>query len=68
MKLSVLIYKDEDGTYIAECPAIPGCISQGTSQAEAEANITDAIRESLAARTELGLPPTVATKEIEVTV
>jgi predicted RNase H-like HicB family nuclease len=68
MKLTVAIYQDEDGVYIAECPAIPGCVSQGASQAEAEANIEDAIRESLAARAELGLPLTVATKEIEVAV
>lgn len=68
MKLMVVIYQDEDGIYIAECPAIPGCISQGASQTEAEANIADAIRESLAARAELGLPLTVSTKEIEVTV
>ena len=68
MKLTVAIYQDEDGVYIAECPAIPGCVSQGASQAEAEANIEDAIRESLAARTKLGLPLTVSTKEIEVTV
>jgi predicted RNase H-like HicB family nuclease len=68
MKLTVAIYQDEDGTYIADCPAIPGCMSQGMSQAEAEANIADAIRESLAARAELGLPLTVAAKEIEVTV
>jgi predicted RNase H-like HicB family nuclease len=66
MKLRVVIYQDEDGVYIAECPAIPGCVSQGASQAEAEANIEDAIRESLAARAELGLPLTVSTKEIEV--
>jgi len=68
MTLTVTIYQDEDGIFIAECPAIPGCFSQGTTEAEAEANIADAIRESLAARAELGLPLTVATKEIEVTV
>jgi predicted RNase H-like HicB family nuclease len=68
MKLTIAIYQDEDGVYIAECPAIPGCVSQGASQAEAESNIEDAIRESLAARAELGLPLTVATKEIEVAV
>ncbi|MEQ1885591.1 MAG: type II toxin-antitoxin system HicB family antitoxin [Bryobacteraceae bacterium] len=68
MTLSVLIHRDEDGMYIAECPSIPGCMSQGSSQAEAEANIADAIRESLAVRSELGLPLTVSTTEIEVTV
>jgi len=72
MKLTIAIYQDEDGVYIAECPAIPGCVSQGASQAEAESNVEDAIRESLAARAELGLPLTVSTKvttkEIEVSV
>ena len=68
MKLTVAIYQDEDGAFIAECPAIPGCVSQGASQAEAESNIEDAIRESLAVRAELGLPLTVSIKEIEVTV
>jgi predicted RNase H-like HicB family nuclease len=68
MKLTVTFYQDEDGAYIVECPAIPGCVSQGSSQAEAEANIEDAIRQSLAARAELGLPLTVHTKEIEVAV
>jgi predicted RNase H-like HicB family nuclease len=68
MKLIVTIYQDEDGMFIAECPGIPGCLSQGATQPEAEANIADAIRESLAARAELGLPLTVLTKEIEVTV
>ena len=68
MKLVITIYQDEDGIYIAECPSIPGCVSQGHSEAEAEANITDAIQECLAARAEMGLPPTVAMREIEVSV
>ncbi len=68
MQLAVTIYQDEDGMFIAECPAIPGCVSQGCSEAEAEANIKDAIRECLAVRAERGLPPTVATREIEITV
>ena len=68
MKLAVTIYQDEDGMFVAECPAIPGCVSQGFTEAEAEANIKDAIRECLAVRAEMGLPPTVATREIEVLV
>jgi len=68
MTLTVTIYQDEDGMFIAECPAIPGCVSQGNTKTEAEANIADAIRESLAARAELGLPLTVATTEVEITV
>ena len=39
MKFLVNIFQDEDGVYIAECPAIPGCVSQGETEEEAEANI-----------------------------
>ena len=68
MKFLVSIYRDEDGAYIADCPAIPGCVSQGRSEAEAESNIADAIRECLAVRAELGVPLTTITREVEVTV
>jgi predicted RNase H-like HicB family nuclease len=68
MKVRVNIYQDEDGMYIAECPSIPGCVSQGESEADAKANIADAIRECLAVRAEIGLPLTVTTHEVEVTV
>ena len=47
MKFTVSIYQDEDGVYIAECPSIPGCVSQGQTEDEAESNIADAIREYL---------------------
>lgn len=42
--------KEEDGSvyFVAECLEIPGCISQGASQEEAEANIKDAIASCLA--------------------
>ena len=66
MKFLVSIYQDEDGAYIAECPSIPGCVSQGASQAEAESNVTDAIRACLSVRAERGMPLTAVTKEIEV--
>jgi predicted RNase H-like HicB family nuclease len=68
MKFVVSIYQDEDGVYIADCPSIPGCISQGQTEAEAEANVADAIRECLAVRAELGMPLTVATREVDVAV
>ena len=68
MKFIVSIYQDEDGVYIAECPSIPGCLSQGQTEAEAESNIADAIRECLAVRSELGMPLTVTTPEVEVPV
>ena len=47
MKFTVNIYRDEDGVFIAECPSIPGCVSQGQTEPEAERNIGDAIRECL---------------------
>lgn len=68
MKLLITIWQDEDGAFIAECPSIPGCVSQGETEEEAEHNIHDAIRECLAVRKEQGLPLTFKTREIEVTV
>ena len=43
MKLNVLIEKDESGYYVAEVPALPGCVSQGKTLAEAKSNIKEAI-------------------------
>jgi predicted RNase H-like HicB family nuclease len=68
MKFPASIYEDEDGMYIAECLSIPGCVSQGRSEAEAQANLADPIRECLAVRSEKGLPLTVLVREIEVPV
>lgn len=50
MKFIITIFQDEDGMYIAECPAIPGCVSQGHTEAEAEKNIHEAIKECLQVR------------------
>jgi predicted RNase H-like HicB family nuclease len=68
MKLLISIWKDEDGTFIAECPSIPGCVSQGSTEEEAERNVGDAIRECLAVRKEQGLPLAVKTREIDIAV
>jgi len=54
MKLLITIYQDEDGVYIADCPAIPGCVSQGATEEEAERNIREAIKECLEVRAEKG--------------
>ena len=48
----VLIEQDEDGVFVAECPSLPGCISQGATRDEAVANIKDAIRLCLEVRAE----------------
>jgi predicted RNase H-like HicB family nuclease len=66
MKLLITIYPDEDGVFIAECPSIPGCVSQGRTEEEAEENIRDAIKQCLEVRAENGLPLTVTTREVEV--
>ena len=57
MILSVTLDRDEDGTWIVECPSIPGCASQGATRDEALANVTDAIAGCLAVRAERGMPP-----------
>jgi predicted RNase H-like HicB family nuclease len=68
MKFIITISQDEDGMYIAECPAIPGCISQGATEQEAEKNIQEAIKDCLEVRAEKGMPLTVTTRQIEVLV
>ena len=66
MKFLITLSQDEDGMVIAECPAIPGCVSQGSTEAEAEKNVGDAIRECLAARRERNPPLMITTKEVEI--
>jgi len=44
MKLQVVIEQDETGYYVAEVPALPGCVSQGQTITEAKANIKEAIK------------------------
>lgn len=44
MRYRVVIVQDEDGMYVAECPSLPGCVSQGKSRAEALKNIQDAMQ------------------------
>ena len=39
----VLIYPGEDGFWVAECPSLPGCISQGETREEAIRNVREAI-------------------------
>jgi predicted RNase H-like HicB family nuclease len=67
MTCIITITRDEDGAYIAECPAVPGCISQGKTEAEAEANVQDPIKQCLEVRAEMGMPLTILTRQMEVT-
>lgn len=66
MKVIVTLDKGEDGYIIAECPSIPGCISQGKTEEDALINIKEAIEVCLEVRKEKGIPIKVETREIEV--
>lgn len=66
MKFNITLDRDEDGIWIAECPSIPGCVSQGNTKAEATENIKEAIALCLEVRAEQGLPLTIETQQIEV--
>jgi predicted RNase H-like HicB family nuclease len=68
MKLVVTLERDEVGMIVAECPTIPGCVSQGQNEEEALTNIREAIIGCLNVRAEQGLPLTVRTAEVEVAV
>jgi predicted RNase H-like HicB family nuclease len=68
MKFVITLDRDEDGIWIAECPAIPGCVSQGLTRDEALTNIREAIALCLEVRAERGLPLTIETRQIEVRV
>jgi predicted RNase H-like HicB family nuclease len=68
MKYRVLIQPDEDGVFVAEVPALPGCISQGATRDEAVANVREAIAgylESLEAHGE-PIPPSITEEIVEV--
>ena len=66
MNFKVTLDRDEDGMWVVECPAIPGCVSQGKTREEAIENIREAIQLCLEVRAEQGLPLTRETREVEV--
>jgi len=66
MKFHATLNRDEDGVWIVECPAIPGCVSRGATRDAALANIQDAIKLCLEVRAEQGMPLTVETRQVEV--
>lgn len=68
MKYRVIVEEDEDGMFAAECPTLPGCISQGKNRKEALANIKDAIKgylQSLKKHNE-PIPPSVYEEMVEI--
>jgi predicted RNase H-like HicB family nuclease len=52
----VIVYPGEDGYWVAECPSLPGCVSQGKSKEEAITNIREAIEGYITALREDRLP------------
>ena len=69
MKYRVYLEPDEDGIFIATCPALPGCVSEGRTRAEAKENIREAIEGYLKSLRKHGdaLPPSILEEVIEVT-
>ncbi len=68
MNFRILIVQDEEGTFVAECPTLPGCVSQGKTRQEAIVNIKDAIQgylESLKKHNE-PIPPAIYEEVVEV--
>ncbi len=66
MKFNVTLDRDEDGVWIAQCPAIPGCVSQGNTEDEALENVKDAFQLCLEVRTESDIPLTIGTRQDSV--
>jgi predicted RNase H-like HicB family nuclease len=70
MKYRITLQEDEDGIYVAKCPSLPGCISQGKTRAEALNNIKDAIEgylQSLRKHNE-PIPPSIDEELVEINV
>jgi len=68
MKFRTIIEKDEDGNYVVQCPALPGCISEGKTRAEALANAKDAIQGYLASlkKHNEAIPPSIEEETVDV--
>jgi predicted RNase H-like HicB family nuclease len=68
MKYRVYLEQDEDRIFVANCPTLPGCVSQGKTRAEATANIREAIEGYLKSLAKHGgpVPPGIEEEVIEV--
>jgi len=69
MKYRVLTEPDEDGIFVAKCPSLPGCVSQGKNRSETLKNIQEAIEGYVASLKAHGepIPPSIVEETIEVT-
>jgi len=68
MKYRVYLEQDEDGVFVATCPALPGCVSQGRTRAEATENIREAMEAYVISLKKHGdpVPPSISEDVIEV--
>ena len=68
MKLRIIIEQDEDGRFVAECPSLPGCISQGKTRQEVLLNIQDAMKGYLISLKKHNepIPPSITEEVVEV--
>jgi antitoxin HicB len=68
MKFRILLHQDEDGVFVAEAPALPGCLSQGATRTEAVSNVREAIAGYLASLKQHGdpIPPPLDEEVIEI--
>ena len=67
MKMTVVLIPNDNGSYTARVPSIPGCISQGSTKGEALKNVREAIELSLeAVDDDLNLEPNALVEEIEI--
>ena len=64
MQREVLIYPGEDGWLVVRCPSLPGCISQGKTEAEALANIKEAIELWIEEAQARGIPIPETTEQL----
>jgi len=68
MRYRVVIEPDEDGVFVADCPSLPGCVSEGKTRQEALKNIQEAIEGYIASLKAHGepVPPSISEETIEV--
>ena len=68
MKFRTLIEEDEDGAFVATCPTLPGCVSQGRTRDEARRNIIEAIEGYLESLKKHGdpIPPSIHEEMVDV--
>lgn len=68
MRYRILIEQDEDSIFVAECPSLPGCVSQGKTRSEALENIQDAIKGYIGSLKKHNepIPPSITEEVVEV--